>query len=273
MSQPPQQPSQHASTRPGQFQQPSSQDPFQQPGWMAGQQQRPFAQSVGQQGQFGQPAQPQTSGIQGPAGAGWQSSIQPAPSAPPTGPAQTLGSYQPQATPAQLWPTGGFQPQGAISPGSQGHVPTSQGPSAPQEVAAGGMQPHRGFEESVPNEVAALASNLDRLETLTQWAADRAAERGRGNVARICNDLTDVARIQKELTVRQSPAARTVGRSASEVIQNAVTELQPFLDEPGVTQAVFEAQQAVSAINDALARLPGPATGGSQVQPYQQMWP
>lgn len=129
------------------------------------------------------------------------------------------------------------------------------------------------FEESVPNEVAALASSLDRLETITQWAAERAAQRGQGQVARVCNDVVDLARLQKQLTVRQSPAAGAVARATSEVIQNAIAELQPYVEDPDVRQTVSEAQQTVSSINDALARLPGPTTQGGQGQSYQQMWP
>lgn len=126
------------------------------------------------------------------------------------------------------------------------------------------------FQDSVPVEVQSVVQDLDRLETVCEWAKTQATQRGMFTLARACDDIQDIAHVQKKLIIRQSPFAQPLGNATRQVIQNAVQQLQQYTSQPEVQDALSAAQQTTNAISQALTRLQ--SVGGSiqstgQIQP------
>jgi len=111
------------------------------------------------------------------------------------------------------------------------------------------------FQESVPQEVQQAVMDLDRFETVVEWAKSRAVERGRPRVAQRCDDLAEIAHLEKQLILRGSPFAEPIGQATKGTIQQGVQELQAEASQPEVQEALAQAQQSVGAIDNALSRL------------------
>jgi len=130
------------------------------------------------------------------------------------------------------------------------------------------------FNESVPQEVQQAVMDLDRLETVVEWAKSRAVERGHPRIAQRCDDLADIAHMEKQLILRGSPFAQPIGQATKQTIQQGVQELQAHASQPEVQEALSQAQQSASSIENALSRLQtfGQQYGGAQgqQQPGQQ---
>ncbi|WP_255151220.1 hypothetical protein [Halorarius halobius] len=221
--------------------------------------------------QFGQQVQPQQQ-LQP-----QQSQIQPQPhqQAQPQQVPQQFGQQVPsQQTPAPVSYQPGFQPQSHLSTQTlqpqQSQQAQSQPPMLGQAYGAETMGSEirsavsQRFAESVPNEVVTLTNDLDRLATVSEWAKNRATERGMPRLARVCDDIQDIATLEKKLVIRQSPFAQPVGEASRQVIQNGIAELQQHLSQPEVQEALSEAQQSVGSIQNALSRLQSFGTQGQQ---------
>lgn len=111
------------------------------------------------------------------------------------------------------------------------------------------------FRESVPPEVQQAVMDLDQFETVLEWAKSKATERGRSRVAQRCDDLVEIAHLEKKLIIRQSPFAQPIGQATQQTIQHAVQELQQHASEPEVQDALTQAQQTLATINQAVGRL------------------
>ena len=133
----------------------------------------------------------------------------------------------------------------------------------------------RRFEESVPQEVQQAVMDLDRFETVVEWAKSRAVEQGLPRVAQRCDDLAGIAHVEKQLILRGSPFARPIGQATKQTIQQGVQELQAHASQPEVQEALSQAQQSASSIDNALSRMQtfGQQYGGAQgeQQPGQQL--
>lgn len=180
---------------------------------------------------------------------------------------QSRMGHQPYAGQGSQFGYGTQQPMGHQQ-GQPQYGTTGMGQQAQWEQF--GQPTGQRFEESVPNEVAQLVESLDRLETIAEWVKSRATHRGMGNLARTCDDVIEVVQLEKKLVVRQSPFAGSVGQAAKQVIQNAVSELQQHTDQPEVQQALSAAQQCVTAIDSAGARLQSAGQGQQFGQPIGQ---
>jgi len=117
------------------------------------------------------------------------------------------------------------------------------------------------FSESVPQEVQQAVRDLDRVETVVEWAKSKAVERGMTRVAQRCDDLAEIAHLEKQLILRQSPFAQPIGQATKQTIQQGVQELQAHVSQPEVQEALSQAQQSINSIDNALSRL---QTGGQQ---------
>ena len=130
------------------------------------------------------------------------------------------------------------------------------------------------FNESVPQEVQQAVMDLDRFETVVEWAKSRAVEQGMPRVAQRCDDLAGIAHVEKQLILRGSPFAQPIGQATKQTIQQGVQELQAHASQPEVQEALSQAQQSASSIERALSRLQtfGQQYGGAQgqQQPGQQ---
>ena len=126
------------------------------------------------------------------------------------------------------------------------------------------------FSESVPQEVQQAVMDLDRFETVVEWAKSKATERGLARVAQRCDDLAEIAHLEKQLMLRQSPFAQPIGQATKQTIQQGVQELQAHASQPEVQEALAQAQQSLGTIDNALTRLQtwgqqyGPAQGAGQ---------
>lgn len=183
--------------------------------------------------------------------------------------------YQPQTQMGQQFPSGQTGQQ-LEQPGQQpGQFGQQLGQSSQQLGQSGqqlgqfGQAVGRRFQEGAPAEVQSAVQSLDRLETVCEWAKTQATQRGMARLARACDDIQDIAHLQKKLIIRQSPFAQPIGNASRQVIQNAVQELQQHVNQPEVQEALSEAQQTVNSINNALTRL---QSGTSQQQQQQQGW-
>jgi hypothetical protein len=124
-------------------------------------------------------------------------------------------------------------------------------------------------------EVQQAVSDLDRFETVLEWAKSQATMRGRPRVAARCDDLTEIALLEKNLLVRQSPFAQPIGRATQQTIQQGIQELQHRAGDPDVQDALQQGQQVVDSIGQAMGRAQvwgqqGTQQEGSQQQGVQQ---
>jgi hypothetical protein len=156
---------------------------------------------------------------------------------------------------------------------AQGSFQTRQGPTqAIGQAQAGQAQIGQGvadrFADSVPNEVVTAVQELDRLETVCGWAHTRAMDKNAPTVAKLCADLEEIAHLQKELIIRQSPLARPIGNAVRQSIQTALGTLQGFGTQGDVQEVITVAQRTGSILEGALDRLQSFDTG--QVGPMAQ---
>jgi D-alanyl-D-alanine dipeptidase len=143
-----------------------------------------------------------------------------------------------------------------------------------QESRAGQFIGQR-FQESVPLEVQQAVSDLDRFETVLEWAKSQATMRGRPRVAARCDDLAEIAHLEKKLLLRQSPFAQPIGQATQQTIQQGIQELQHRAGEPEVQEALQHGQQVVNSIGQAMSRVQawgqqGVQQQGLQPQTFQQ---
>ena len=141
-----------------------------------------------------------------------------------------------------------FQP---YQTGYQAQTPVGQQLQGSQVGQAIGQR----FNESVPQEVQQAVMDLDRFETVVEWAKSKAVERGRPRIAQRCDDLAEIAHLEKQLVLRQSPFAQPIGQATKQTIQQGVQELQAHASQPEVQEALSQGQQTASSIENALSRL------------------
>ena len=128
------------------------------------------------------------------------------------------------------------------------------------------------FQDSVSQDVIRVVSDLDRLETVSEWAKGQATQRGMYRLARACDDLQDIAHLEKKLVIRQSPFAQPIGEATRQVIQNAVSELQQHANQPEVQEALSQAQKVNNDIQTVISGLQafGQGTMGQSFGPQTQ---
>ena len=131
----------------------------------------------------------------------------------------------------------------------------------------------QGYRQSVSQAVQHAVNDLDHLETLSEWVKSRATARGRPRIAARADDLAEIAHLEKNLLLRDSPFADPVGQAVQQTIQQSVQELQQHAGEPEVQEALSQAQQTLSTIEQALTRVQQfgqqQQFGGQSVVPQQ----
>lgn len=128
------------------------------------------------------------------------------------------------------------------------------------------------FQDSVSQDVIRVVSDLDRLETVSEWAKGQATQRGMHRLARACDDLQDIAHLEKKLVIRQSPFAQPIGEATRKVIQDAISELQQYANQPEVQEALSQAQKVNNDIQTVVSRLQtfGQGATGQSSSPQSQ---
>lgn len=162
----------------------------------------------------------------------------------------------------------GFQgssyPFGQQFGSQQGFYGTQQsvGTQGPQQLGSFGQS----MAESIPWDIQQALGDLHGLETIAQWTKVQAENRGDVHVARRCDDLVDLAHVQKNLILRQSTAADTFAQSIRTTIEQIVQELGQRQSTPGVGEVITRAQQALSTTSQALGRVQVWGQPGGQFQ-------
>ena len=136
----------------------------------------------------------------------------------------------------------------------QAQTATGQGG---QSIGVGGR-----FGESVPQEVRSAVLDLERVETLCEWLADRATERGAPQIAGRADDIAHLAHVQKRLLLRNSPFAGPVGRAIQQTVGSVLGEFQQRSADPEVQEAIGQIQQTVQSLDRALGGLQQPSAQG-----------
>ncbi|MFB6172779.1 MAG: hypothetical protein ABEJ23_09615 [Haloarculaceae archaeon] len=162
----------------------------------------------------------------------------------------------------QPMPTQGVQ---QYQPQYQAQTPMGQ---QLQQTQAGQFLGQR-YQETVPVEVQQAVNDLDRFETALEWAKSRAVERGMPRVAARCDDLAQIAHLEKGLLLRQSPFAQPVGQATQQTIRQGIQDLQQRAGEPEVQEALSHGQQVLTTISQALGRIEAWGQQPGQQQPIQ----
>lgn len=158
----------------------------------------------------------------------------------------------------------GGQQFGPQQPSGQGFYASQQGVGmqGPQQQGSFGQS----MGESIPGDIQQAVGDLHELEMIAQWTKVQAENRGDVHVARRCDDLVDLAHVQKRLILRQSPAADMFGQSVRTTIEQTVQELGQQQSTPGVGAVITRAQQALSTTSQALGRIQVWGQPGEQFQ-------
>jgi hypothetical protein len=122
-------------------------------------------------------------------------------------------------------------------------------------AAAAGQRLGQRFDQSVPAEVQTAIQHLDRVASVAEWTKTKASQRGMPRVVRVCDDIEDIAHLEKKLLIRQSPFAQPIGQASAQVIQQGLQELQQHVQEPEVQETIENVQQSLNSINQGLSRL------------------
>ncbi len=153
----------------------------------------------------------------------------------------------------------------------QSYQPGRQG--SQQSMQQLGQQGQQRFEESVPSEVRLAVEDLEKITTISEWTKTRAAERGLHDVVRASNDIEDLAEVQKNLIVRQSPVAPVVGRCVTQALQQSVQDLQQYAQDlqqyaqdPAVQEQLSTVQGSLQNVQLATQRVQQLGQQGSMGQ-------
>lgn len=176
---------------------------------------------------------------------------------------------------AENYSTDGQTPSGRLPPGFGASETTmSQQLQAPQQAQQTGVQGKsigqtiRGrFDDSVPAAVQNAVLDLDRVETVCEWLDYQATHWGRPQLAGRAEDVSEIAHLQKQLLLRESPFAEPVGQAAQGVIQQAIAEFQSRATEPEAQDAVAQLQQTLESLGRILAGQQGTTAQSAAQQP------
>lgn len=141
----------------------------------------------------------------------------------------------------------------------------------PQGVAQPTQRAAQPYVQAVSPQVNDAVNTLDRVETIAEVTKTRAAQQGLPNVGQIADDLKNIAELQKDLIVRQSPLAGTIQQCAQQAIQQGIQQLQQY-QQPEVQELVTELQQSFQTVPQAVtqgAQQP-PVSGSPMAQPFGQ---
>lgn len=144
------------------------------------------------------------------------------------------------------------QPQTqSVQPQYQAQTPVGQ---AIQGTQVGQLIGQR-YRERVPQEIQQAVADLDHFESICEFTHQRAMERGMVRVGKRCDELAQIAHLEKHLILAESPFAQPIGQAVRATIQQGLQDLQQQAGQPEVQDAISQGQQVLTTINDALTRL------------------
>ena len=122
------------------------------------------------------------------------------------------------------------------------------------------------FTQSMPQEVVTAVEDLDRLETVAEFADGRATQQGNTEAARIADGIKDVAHLQKEFIVEENPLAQEFGQCSQQFLQSGVQKLQSHQQQPEIQELSEVCQQSIQSISSGLQSMPAVGQGLSTQQ-------
>lgn len=173
----------------------------------------------------------------------------------PMGQQYQQGTRQPQTQQSERQPD--QQPMQQQHRQATQQQPMQQQPMQQQHRQAEqfGQQIRQRYEESVPSEVRLAVDDLEKVSTTAEWAKVKAVQRGLPRVATACDDIQELAELQKKLIIRQSPVSHTIGQCSVQAIQESLQELQQHIGEPEVQATIENAKQSLGTIEKGLSAL------------------
>lgn len=106
------------------------------------------------------------------------------------------------------------------------------------------------FDQYLPQAVSQAVYDIEQLETDAEWAHGQAMKQGDVMAADKLADIADVVHVQKNLLLRESELAETVGQCTQQALQQCSQLLQGS-QTPGVQQVVQQAQRVAQQITQA----------------------
>jgi len=122
------------------------------------------------------------------------------------------------------------------------------------------------FTQSMPQEVVTTVEDLDRLETVAEFADGRATQQGNTEAARIADAIKDVAHLQKEFIVEENPLAQEFGQCSQQFLQSGMQQLQSHQQQPEIQELSEVCQQSIQSISSGLQSMPAAGQGSSTQQ-------
>lgn len=149
------------------------------------------------------------------------------------------GRYQSTTTGHQQPITQGQQPQ-TNQDRRQSTMRGQQSQMSQQSQHGRGTQKGQSqqFSEVAPFEIQQAVRDLAELETIAEWAHTKSMERGDPHVGTITDHLADIAHLERELVLGQSPFAQTFAQCTEQSIRQGIQELQQHQQDPSVQDVV-----------------------------------
>ena len=153
-----------------------------------------------------------------------------------------------------------YQPPAQASTGQQ----TSQFGQQTGQQRMGGT-----FDQSVSPKVKQAVSDLDQIETFAEYAKSSALEQGLIDAARAADDVKDLAHLQKNLVVRQSPIARTIDQCCAQACQQSLQTLYQYQNLPEVQELTSTLERSMQRVQQGIQSV---GTSGQQYTGGQQQF-
>lgn len=122
-------------------------------------------------------------------------------------------------------------------------------------------QTQQAFDQYVPESVSRAVYQLEQLATDAEWAHGQAMRSGDPGAASTLADVTQIADLQKDLLLRDSDIAQTMGQSTQQAFRQCSQQLRQS-DTPGARHVAQLLQQTAQSITQAGSGL----TQSKQVQ-------
>lgn len=178
-------------------------------------------------------------------------------------PSQEVGRQYEQRTPRAQF---GQQPQTQVSQQPQARVGQQ-----PQRFERPSLQQ---YEKTMPSEFRVALHDFNTLAEVADWCRDQCLDKGPqlANVARTCQDLTDVAELNEKLITHDSAYGPHLAEAFLRIAQQSIQELQQYQQDPAVADTIPVVRRAVES-TEKLLRSVGWQTQAAGQQTGQQLQP
>ena len=116
------------------------------------------------------------------------------------------------------------------------------------------------FSQRVPQQIQSAIEDLDRLESVAEFADTQATRRGDEYAAGIADALKDVAHLQKEFMIEENPLTQEFSQCSQQLLQQGSQQLQQY-QQPEMQELADTAGRALESVTSGIQSMP---TGGHQ---------